>query len=165
MNNMTTQRKVRKDFNPEIEYSVNVKGCDESVKREVQQAFFDAGILWENCSDVYKYLGAAEYTNKRYDGVIVDGLMYSYTTEDFSMTAKEFLDIVYESEPEKQACALPKKNKTTVEALITHLSNFPGDMEVLVTDGILGNHYSGVYSVEEFEGCVDIGIGMCMESQ
>lgn len=60
----------------------------------------------------------------------------------------------------KELYVLPK-DKTTVGGLITLLSNFPNDMEVLVTDGFLGNHYSGVYTVEEFEGCV--GIGACME--
>lgn len=40
------KRKVREDFNPAKEYSVDVEGCTVKEKEEVQQAFFDAGILW-----------------------------------------------------------------------------------------------------------------------
>jgi hypothetical protein len=47
----------------------------------------------------------------------------------------------------------------TVDALIKKLSAYPGDMEVTITDGYDCRCYQGDYTVEEFEGSVDIGIG------
>lgn len=46
-----------------------------------------------------------------------------------------------------------------VEQLIEKLSQFPKDMRVTITDGHNCLCYDGDYSVEEFEGAVDIGIG------
>lgn len=90
------KRKVRKDFNPEKEYSVDVKGCDEAVKKEVQQGFFDVGILWSRDVAEYQYLGAWKYTNTLEDGEIAANLMFGYSTKGCNMTVEEFLELVYE---------------------------------------------------------------------
>ena len=50
-----------------------------------------------------------------------------------------------------------------VRELIELLRMYPGDMEVLITDGFYGVFYRGEYEVKEFEGSVDIGIGGCRE--
>ena len=47
----------------------------------------------------------------------------------------------------------------TVKELIEQLSLFPMDMKVTISDGYLCHFYDGEYSVELFEGTVDIGIG------
>ena len=60
--NMTAQRKVRKDFDPTAEYSVDVSGCSEEVKKEVQQAFFGAGFPWRDGGKVYRHLDVDKYT-------------------------------------------------------------------------------------------------------
>lgn len=39
-------RKVRKNFDKNKGYSVNVTDCTEEMKKAVQQAFFDVGIDW-----------------------------------------------------------------------------------------------------------------------
>lgn len=46
-----------------------------------------------------------------------------------------------------------------VKQLIEQLSQFPEDMRVTVTDGYNCKCYNGEYSIKEFEGTVDIGIG------
>ena len=91
-------RKVRKDFDPTKEYSVDVSECTEEEKKEVQQAFFDVGIEWAVSGEVYTCLGALQYTNAHRDGGIAAYCMYRSTTEGVNMTAKEFLDLVYEPE-------------------------------------------------------------------
>lgn len=91
-----TKRKVRKDFDPTREYSVDVSKCTQQEKKEVQQAFFDVGIAWIAGGNTYKYLDAACYTNKHEDGGVVHHLLCGGTTEDCNMTAQQFLDIVYE---------------------------------------------------------------------
>ena len=50
-----------------------------------------------------------------------------------------------------------------VRELIELLRMYPGDMEVLITDGFYGVFYRGEYEVKEFDGCVDIGVGGCRE--
>lgn len=97
---MTTKRKVRKDFNPAKEYTVDVSECTEEEKKEVQQAFFDVGIFWEFKGETYQYLDEVSYTNTMSSGPITKYCKYGFATEDCNMTAKEFLDLVYE--PEKQ---------------------------------------------------------------
>ena len=94
------KRKVRTDFDPAKEYSVDVSKCTEEEKKEVQRAFFDAGFPRESSGKVYLYLDAAKYTNTEEGGKITEYCMYHISTNDCNMTAKEFLDLVYE--PEKQ---------------------------------------------------------------
>lgn len=47
----------------------------------------------------------------------------------------------------------------TVGEIREQLSQFPSDMELLITDGFNCRCYRGDYEISEFEGCVDIGIG------
>ena len=94
------KRKVRRDFDTAREYSVDVLECTEAEKKEVQQAFFDAGFKWEIHGEAYKYTDAVQYTNTMYGGRVTANLMYGNSVEENNMTAKEFLDIVYE--PEKK---------------------------------------------------------------
>lgn len=93
---MTTKRKVRKDFDPAKQYSVDVEGCSEEEKKEVQQAFFDAGFRWKNNFKDFSHLNAVEYTNIGAGGDITAYCMYGSTTEDCNMSAQEFLERVYE---------------------------------------------------------------------
>ena len=51
----------------------------------------------------------------------------------------------------------------TVIELIEALAKFPHDAEVLITDGWDSVFYKGDYTITEFEGCVDIGVGGCKE--
>lgn len=98
---MTTQRKVRrvrKDFDPTKEYSVDVSGCSTEEKKEVQQAFFDVGILWRRCGHTYQCFGAAKYTNAESSGNVTKNLMYKSTAIGCNMTPEEFLNLVYEPE-------------------------------------------------------------------
>lgn len=51
-----------------------------------------------------------------------------------------------------------------VSELVAKLLKFPEDMEVLISDGYVGNFYSGNYDVLEYkdednQSYVDIGIG------
>lgn len=89
-------RKVRADFDPTATYKVDVRVCTEEQKKQVQQAFFDAGFVWEYDGKVYEHLHATEYTNTLSGGVVTPHLMYSSSTYGFNMSAKEFLDLVYE---------------------------------------------------------------------
>ena len=95
---MVEKRKVRKDFNPELEYSVDVSGCTWEEKKEVQQGFFDAGLKWLIHGEKYKYTDAVKYTNKERYGNVITNIMHGSTTEGCNMTAKEFLALVYEPE-------------------------------------------------------------------
>lgn len=95
---MTSNRKVRKDFDLAKEYSVDVSNCTEEEKKEVQQAFFDVGILWGCGSDTYQHLGASQYSNAHTIGKVAKYCMFGDTTEDCNMTAEQFLDLVYEPE-------------------------------------------------------------------
>lgn len=97
---MAENRKVRKDFDPTKDYSVDVSGCTEEGKKEVQQAFFDVGILWQIGGKTYKHLDTVQYTNTTVDGSITEHCMYGTTTEECNMTPAEFLELVYE--PEQQ---------------------------------------------------------------
>jgi len=94
------KRKVRKDFDPAKEYSVNVLGCTEDEKKEVQKAFFDVDISWASLGKTYLNINAAKYTNIAAGGDITAYCLYGSTTEGCNMTAKEFLELVYE--PEQQ---------------------------------------------------------------
>lgn len=90
----------RKDFDLTKEYRVNVEGCSEELKKKVQQAFFDVGLLWKSGAKEYLSLDAEQYTNTDSDGNVVNFLMYSRTTSNCNMSAEEFLELVYE--PEQQ---------------------------------------------------------------
>lgn len=92
------KRKVRKDFDLSKEYSVNVSMCSEEEKKEVQQAFFDVGFPWVAGGHEYQHLDAAIYTNVSDNGDVTDQLMYNTDTKGCNMTAKEFLELVYEPE-------------------------------------------------------------------
>lgn len=94
------KRKVRKGFDPSKEYSVDVLGCTKEEKEEVQQAFFDVGIKWRSGCEGYEYLSAEQYSNAYEDGKVDSYLTYCLETDDCNMTAKEFLELVYE--PEQQ---------------------------------------------------------------
>lgn len=93
-------RKVRKNFDKNKGYSVNVSDCTEEMKKAVQQAFFDVGIDWlyklHSCE--YQNLDAGLYTNVTCFGRVTPNLMYASTTWGCNMAAKEFLGLVYEPE-------------------------------------------------------------------
>ena len=93
---MVEKRKVRKDFDAGKEYSVNVEGCTEEEKKEVQQAFFDVGFPWKLGGKEYRCLDAVQYSNVLIGRGVTANLMYGYSTERCNMTAKEFLELVYE---------------------------------------------------------------------
>lgn len=92
---MTTKRKVRKDFDPKKEYSVDVSKCTLEEKKEVQQAFFDAGFLWITTDKTNINLDAVQYSNTTVQGTVTGYLLYGTTTDDCNMSAKEFLSLVY----------------------------------------------------------------------
>ena len=92
------KRNVRKDFDKAKQYSVDVSGCTKKEKEEVQQAFFDVGILWEYQGESYVYTDAVVYTNTEDGGRITAYLMYRTLNTICNMTAKEFLALVYEPE-------------------------------------------------------------------
>lgn len=96
MTGMTTNRKVRKDFDPTKEYSVDVSNCTEDEKKKVQQAFFDAGFPWKVGGKKYQHLDDEQYTNTTGDGHVTKFCMFSWETKECNMTAEEFLDLVYE---------------------------------------------------------------------
>ena len=98
-------RKVRKDFDMSREYSVDVSGCTEEEKKEVQKAFFDVGIFWRNCGKEYHYLDKVLYSNTSSSGRITKYCMYDISTFHRNMSAKEFLVLVYEPENQGHAHA------------------------------------------------------------
>lgn len=100
MAGMVEKRGVHKDFDPVRKYNVDVSGCTEEEKKKVQQAFFDIGFLWFCDGKNYQHLHAASYTNTLASGQIMCNLMFGFTAKRCNMTAKEFLDLVYE--PEKK---------------------------------------------------------------
>lgn len=108
---MATKRKVRKDFDPAKEYSVNVSGCTEEEKKEIQQAFFDAGFPWRIGGKEYQRHDAEQYTNTKPHKNITAYLMFKSTTEGCNMTAKEFLDLVYE--PDNKGHVTPRPIKSS----------------------------------------------------
>lgn len=95
---MVEKRKVRTGFDKAKEYSVDVSMCSEEEKKEVQQAFFDVGIIWVGGGTEYHHLNKVQYTNTTGCGKVTTDCMFGNTTEDCNMTAKEFLDLVYEPE-------------------------------------------------------------------
>lgn len=100
MAGMTTKRKVRADFDKRKEYSVDVSGCTEEEKKEVQQAFFDVGFVWESGGKEYQHLDKVQYTNTTGSGSVTGYCMHATTTEDCNMKPDEFFNHVYE--PEQQ---------------------------------------------------------------
>lgn len=99
---MQAKRNVRADFDKTKDYRVNVLDCTLKMKKKVQQAFFDVGIDWHYKLHgvTYLHLDAGMYTNV-YDSVVVTkDLMMSYSTYNCNMTAKEFLNLVYEDDME-----------------------------------------------------------------
>lgn len=89
---------LRKDFNLNREYSVDVSNCSEEEKKKVQQAFFDAGFTWEIWGNEYKNLDAIQYTNTSGSGVFSKHLMYGRTAEKCNMSPDIFFSYVYEPE-------------------------------------------------------------------
>lgn len=110
---MTSNRKVRKDFDPTKEYSVSVAGCSEEEKKEVQQAFFDVGIGWASNGAKYGHLRAVLYTNKYGDGDDSTHYLYEGSAKECNMTAEKFLELVYE--PEQVGHIHAEDAKTTTE--------------------------------------------------
>lgn len=90
--------KIRKDFDATKEYSVDVEHCTVKEKKEVQQAFFDVGILWNKHGEAYECLDAVQYSNAYTGGEVANCLMHGNETNDCNMTAEEFLYLVYEPE-------------------------------------------------------------------
>lgn len=93
---MVEKRKVRTGFDKAKEYSVDVEKCTEEEKEEVQQAFFDVGLPWKLGGKVYRCLDAVQYSNVLTGRGVTTHLLYSDSTYGCNMTAKEFLDLVYE---------------------------------------------------------------------
>ena len=89
------KRKVREDFDTTAEYSVDVSESSVKEKKEVQQGFFDAGIVWRFRGAEYQFLDASQYSNKYSSGGIAESLLYGGMTKGCNMTAKEFLNLVY----------------------------------------------------------------------
>ena len=52
-----------------------------------------------------------------------------------------------------------------VKELIELLSKHDSDMDVIISDGYRCNFYRGDYTVSEYEGCVDIGVGDWYEEE
>lgn len=50
-----------------------------------------------------------------------------------------------------------------VRELIALLKEYPGDMEVTISDEYQFAFYRGDFEVYEFDGCVDIDVGECRE--
>lgn len=101
---MNTKRKVRADFDKSQPITVNVSGCSEDVKRQVQQAFFDVGIRWgTGIGDEYKNLNKDIYTNT-YLGAVSPFIMWTFTGVISSsagiLTPTEFFAMIYEDEPQ-----------------------------------------------------------------
>ena len=115
---MKVKRKVREDFDKSKEYSVNVSGSTVEEKEEVQQAFFDVGILWNCYGAVYQHLDVMQYSNTHEVGIVNYHLMYGRSTNECNMTAKEFLDLVYE--PEQQGHVHAKLMLQYAEDAMTH---------------------------------------------
>ena len=112
------ERVVRKDFDPTKEYSVNVSGSTVEEKEEVQQAFFDVGILWNCYGAVYQHLDVMQYSNTHAVGIVDYRLLYGRSTNGCNMSAKEFLAIVYE--PEKKGHVHAKLMAQYAEDAKTH---------------------------------------------
>ena len=112
-NTMTTQRKIRKDFDLAREYSVDVSACTKEEKEEVLQGFFDVGFSWWGDGEVYKYLDAEQYSNALDTGEVVSYLLQSTETYGCNMSAKRFLYLVYELELEQPSPGV----KALVDAL------------------------------------------------
>ena len=101
------KREVRKDFNLEKRYSVDVSNCTGAEKKWVQQAFFDVGIRWMGVGKEYRSLDAESYSNAADSRNTIAYLVYSHSTKDCNMTAEEFLDLVYEPEQKGHVQAEP----------------------------------------------------------
>lgn len=55
-------------------------------------------------------------------------------------------------------------NKTTVSSIVQALKSFPNDYTVIFSDGFDSLCYRGNYTVDDFFGDVDIGIGGTLEN-
>lgn len=93
---MTTERKVRANFDLTKEYSVDVFNCTEEEKKEVQQAFFDVGIEWVLEGAEFRYLHASSYSNSKRNGIRYDYLMFGTEPRTDSISHQQFLELVYE---------------------------------------------------------------------
>lgn len=123
-------QKVRDDFDATIEYSVSVAGCSAELKMQVQQAFFDVGFYWECKGKEYGYLKAMQYSNAASDGEVVPHLMHSPLTDECNMTAKQFLQLVYEQEHVHTEL----KNKKLIDILIGNDIQWPEGADGVVQD-------------------------------
>lgn len=97
---LNTKRKVRADFDKSQPITVNVSGCSEDVKKQVQQAFFDVGIKWRGKECTTQYLHASTYgaTSSMLSENNSIVMFYSNQTLDSSITPAEFFSMVYEDE-------------------------------------------------------------------
>lgn len=100
---LNTKRKVRADFDKSQPITVNVKGCSEDVKKQVQQAFFDVGLRWGFSGGEHNLLGKDIYTNTSSDGRVESRLMWAScgsSSHAKRITPAEFFAMVYEDEPQ-----------------------------------------------------------------
>ena len=143
---MTAQRKVRTDFDKTKEYSVNVSGCTDEMKKKVQQAFFDVGFLWEIGSKEYLNPDAVQYSNTTGSGYVTAYCMWGSTTKECNMTAEEFLDLVYE--PEKKCHVHAELMAQFAEDAKTHTE--PWKLwQIKADDGIWWDcQYSPMWQIE-----------------
>ena len=92
---LNTKRKVRADFDKSQPVTVNVSGCTEDIKRQVQQAFFDIGYSWY---DEGRYLIAFDHNVNSYRGSEHKNLCWS--RQSVGITPAEFFAMVYEDDPQ-----------------------------------------------------------------
>lgn len=128
-----SKQQVRNDFDATTGYSVSVVGCSEELKMMVQQAFFDVDIFWGDTGKKYGYLDAAQYTNIASGGEVEPYLMYDNVADKCNMTAKQFLQLVYE--PTKQEHVHTElKNKKLIDILIDNDIQWPEGADGVVQD-------------------------------
>lgn len=133
---MTTKHKVRRvraDFDKTKEYSVNVADCTVEEKEAVQQAFFDAGIFWNDDEPAYRFLNATQYSNTWEHGGIGSCFLFSAMSDECNMTAKQFLQLVYEP-TEQEYVHTELKNKKLIDILIDNDIQWPEDADGVVQD-------------------------------
>ncbi len=96
---LNTKRKVRADFDKSQPITVNVSGCSEDVKKQVIQAFFDAGLFWGTDD---RELSPTDFVNN-YGNVSTGGenlhrLMWGGVAK--GVTPEQFFAMIYEDEPQ-----------------------------------------------------------------
>ena len=98
MAGMAEKRKVRADFDLTKEYSVDVSNCTIEEKKAVQRAFFNLGIVWAGRLADYGYFDANQFISPQWNPPTPSYLLLSMSSEGSNMTAKEFLNLVYEDD-------------------------------------------------------------------